>query len=92
MVGGIFVWNFLFSSGGVRRKIVVDAALSHQIFVRAFLGYVAVFEDKNSVGIAHSRQAVCNGYRRAVLRKFLHSALNLAFGFIVESRSCFVEN
>ena len=37
------------SSGGVRRKIVVDAALSHKIFVGAFLGYVAVFEDENPI-------------------------------------------
>ena len=40
--------NFL-SSGGVRRQVVIDAATRHQIFVRAFLGYAAVFQNQNSV-------------------------------------------
>lgn len=51
-----------------------------------------MFEDENSVGVTDGCQAVSNGYRRAVFGKFLHGALNLMFGFVVEGTGCLVEN
>ncbi len=51
-----------------------------------------MFEDENSVGVTDGCQAVSNGYRRAVLGKFLHCPLNLAFGFIIKGGSCLVED
>src|SRR5579883_2495323 len=75
-----------------RRELGELAALGDELAERALFDDSSVLEDENLVGIADCGEPVGDDERGAALRGGLERELQLALGFGIERRTCFVED
>lgn len=57
-------------------ELIVSAFLLHQFVVRALLNDPAVFENDDTVAVAHGRQPVCDDKGGAPMHELVHALLH----------------